>query len=230
LLPREVAIAETESRVCSKPKRQRVFVVDDDRSIRETLTILLKDSSELQMIGTAPDCDSAVRETKKLKPDLVLMDLRLPGKSGIEATQEIRCFDTRVKILAYSGYPGGAEEVLSVGANGFITKGRPTKQLLFAIKVVLEGGVYFDEETWSLLKWRLGNEGKKPWAVLSDEERVLAPFLTRGLTSKEMASRLHKKVRRVQKIRANMMRKLGVTNTAGLVFKLAYLMPGIGAF
>ena len=178
---------------------------------------------ELEVIGTACDSASAVSQTRTANPDLILMDLKMPGKTGIQATQEIRAFNRTVKILVYTGYPAAAEPALAAGAQGIVLKGSSAAQLTEAIKSVLHGGVYFDQETWSFLKWHLWPESSKSAFVLNDEERALAPCLMEGLTSKEIADKLQKKERRVEKVRANMMKKLGVKNAAALAAHLAHL-------
>jgi DNA-binding NarL/FixJ family response regulator len=207
----------------------RILLVDDEQSVLESTKLVISRDHELEVVGTASDCKSALAQTQRIAPELILMDLKLPGKSGIEVTQEIRSFNQRVKILVYSGYPGGAEHALAAGAQGFVLKGRSSKLLLQAIKSVLCGGVYIDEDTWEFLKWQFHRNRSDDWSLLNDEEHDLAPFLMQGLTSKEIAHKLRKKERRIEKIRANMMKKLHVKNAAALAAHLVYLVPEIFA-
>jgi DNA-binding NarL/FixJ family response regulator len=88
----------------SKPQ---VLAVDDSPSVLDSLKIILAKEGSMQLVGTAQEAESALRQTRRLRPDLILMDLRMPGKSGIEATREIRQMAPKVKILILSGHPGG---------------------------------------------------------------------------------------------------------------------------
>jgi DNA-binding NarL/FixJ family response regulator len=203
----------------SKP---RILAVDDEPSILEAIRLILEDDATLRLVGTATESESALRQTKRLKPDLVLMDLRLPGKSGIDTTREIKQLAPKIKILVLSGYPGGAEDALAVGARGFVVKGGPSDRLILAIKTVLSGSIFLDEQAWSLLQWKLLPFVETSLNKLKEEERLIVPFLLKGLTSKEIAKETQKTVRRIDRLRASMMRKLAVHNATGLISKLSH--------
>src|SRR5947208_1927075 len=122
----------------------RVLAVDDHPPVLETIRSLLETMPGVKLVGTASNGCEAVEKHLRLKPHLIIMGAEMPGRSGVEATRQIRRQDRNVRILFYSGQPGMAESALAAGADGFLTKGAPTVSLKTAIESILNGGLYIE--------------------------------------------------------------------------------------
>lgn len=200
----------------------RILVVDDHPAILESIEILTRHEDRMRVVGTAVDAMEAIAEAKKLRPDLILMDVRMPGRSGVDAAREIRSFNPEVKILFYSGFPEAMLSALSIGAQGFILKGNSVSFLMAAIKAVIKGGICIDVELWPQILYSLrANSNLNRVSLLTPEEQQVARLLVTGKISKEIAHTLLINVRRVEKIRSNLFRKLGVRNAVELAFHLS---------
>jgi two-component system secretion response regulator SsrB len=204
----------------------RVLVADDHPHVLKT-SALLKRMPRLKIVGTASDGNDALRKYLNLKPDLIIIDAEMPARSGVEAAKQIRRRDPDVKILFYSQRPALAEPALAAGGDGFLTKGAPALSLRSAIDSILNGGLYIERVLWPALQSRLRlREGPTP--EFDEEELLVIPLLAQALTSKEIALRLQKDTRRIEKIRARLMRKLKAKNATSLVLKLFSISPSAG--
>ena len=203
-----------------KPK---VLLVDDEPSVLEALDVLLTKEGTVTVVGKAKDASSAAFAAHRLDPDLIVMDYNLPGKSGVEATREIRLFLPNVKVLFFSGYPTAAEAALLAGAQGFVLKGGPLQRLVDALRTIWGGGVYLDEAIWKSIHWGLMASRPPELDNLSTDERMISHLLLQGDSSKEIAEKLRMSTSRVNKLRDRLMKKLGVRNGPALAMKLAFL-------
>jgi len=200
---------------------RRVLAVDDHASVIEALRRIITPKHGLKLVGVASDGFEAVEKFRALKPDLIIMDENMPRRSGVSATREIREIDSSVRILFYSGDLAAAEAALAAGANGFASKSSPTEHLKLAIQVALNDEIYLDHFLWPILRERLMLR-QLPLPQFDHEEMEIIPHLINGLTSKQIAYRINKNPRRVEKVRAHLMRKLDAKNGASLLVKLIH--------
>ena len=201
------------------------LLVEDHPSVTRALELMINADSSMCVVGTAANFEIAVSGAKTLNPDVIVMDVMLPGASGVEAAQEIRGFNQVAKILFYSGYPDAAESALAVDEQGFLLKGSSTDLVVQGIKTVINGGVCIDEQSWRTLKPRVQRFSQRELSDLTQEEKKLARLVPLGLTAKDMGERLKLDVRRVESLRARLIKRLGTRNAIRLASKLAFYFP-----
>lgn len=213
-----------------KTKRTiKVLVVDDHMIVRRGIVALLSLNKEFEVVGEAPEGESALRLIRSTDPDVVIMDIAMPVKDGLETTREIRTKFPRVKVLALSGYDHGeyVHKILASGAHGYLLKTTSPEELYTAVKAVCDDNAFFspriskillesyahhaDSTTYSHKK---ESEYKGP---LSEREREILRYIALGKTHQEIAKELHISVRTVDTHRNNIMRKTDIHDTASLV-------------
>jgi len=202
----------------------RILLVDDHQIMREGLMSLMAGEPDLEVVGDASDGRQAVQMAKKLKPDLVVMDISMPGLSGIEATRQILEELSRVRVLALSMHadPRFVAGALEAGAHGYMIKDCTSQELLECIRTVAEGGTYLSPQVAEVVVRgfvrRLGEEtGTPPASVLTPREREVLQLLVEGHTVKAIAQRIHLGVKTVETHRRNIMEKLGLKNMVDLI-------------
>ncbi|MCX6953215.1 MAG: response regulator transcription factor [Verrucomicrobia bacterium] len=161
----------------------RILVVDDHFIVRMGLVALINTEPDLKVIGEADDGDQAVAMFEKLRPDMVLMDLRMPGKSGNEATTQIRRLAADAAVLMLSAFDGDADihAALEAGASGYVLKSATGEELIPAIRAVAAGRRWIPQNVASRLKSRSSYE------QLTVREIEVLNQLARGLANKEIA-------------------------------------------
>ncbi|MEI9921975.1 MAG: response regulator transcription factor [Bacteroidota bacterium] len=124
------------------PLAKRVFIVDDDESIRKAYTTIVNSTPKFKVVGDFDNCEDAIKAIRKLKPDIIMMDIGLPQMSGIEGTRAIFKIDSRINIIVVSVHDDGQSvfEALKAGASGYITKGANYTELLSALEEIERGG------------------------------------------------------------------------------------------
>lgn len=203
-----------------------VLIVDDHKVFRQGLKALLESENEVQVLGEAGNGKEAVEICRKLNPDVVIMDIAMPGMSGILATRRIikRCKETKVVILSAHLSRTYVTETLKSGAKGYVLKENAVEDVVDAIKTVVKGQTYLDPEVASLaVETMLGEESKgnkNPFGTLTPREQEVLQLIVDGKPNKEIAEHLSISVRTVENHRASIMKKSGVRNTSSLV-KLA---------
>lgn len=162
-----------------------VFLVDDHPVVREGLQALFSQHPEFKVIGEAADGLSAVTKFQELQPHVAIIDLRLPGQSGIEAIRAIRAQNPKAGLIAITSFDGDADarNALSAGANGFLFKGSPGAEILDAVRAIHGGGSWITEETAALLNATDGSD-------LSPREQEVLTKLAEGLRNQEIADQL----------------------------------------
>ncbi|PTX96483.1 response regulator transcription factor [Opitutus sp. ER46] len=165
----------------------RVLVVDDHFVVRIGLVALVNTEPDLRVVGEADDGDRAIALFRELQPDLVLMDLRMPGKSGPEATAEIRRVSERARILMLSAFDGDEEihNALAAGANGYVLKSATGEELIPAIRAVAAGRRWIPQNVATRLKSR------QLFEELTTRELDVLREVAKGLSNKELADALH---------------------------------------
>jgi DNA-binding NarL/FixJ family response regulator len=201
-----------------------VLLVDDHKIMRDGIKAILERDPEFRVVGEAATGSDALQFVKLHQPDLVLMDIGLPGLSGVETTAEILRHHPACKVVILSMYDDENSVVGAVrsGARGFILKKVSETDLLEALHVVARGGAYLSPQVSDRLLNRIqkGNlEAKRAPAALealSPREVQVLRMVAEGKTSKEIAVILDLREQTVRSYRKTMMKKLGVNNVAGL--------------
>ena len=196
----------------------RVLLADDHTMLRDGLRGLLERVDDLELVGECSDGLEAVETTLAIGPDVVVMDVGLPGLNGIDATRRIVDArpDIRVLVLTMYDDPPTVDRALRAGARGYVLKGAGIDQLCEAIRTVARGDVHLSAEVSDyVLQGYLNADSQTD--PLTPREREVLQLVAEGHTSSEIGQRLGVKTKTVQNTRASIMDKLGVRTTAGLV-------------
>jgi len=199
-----------------------VLLVDDHKLMRDGVKTILERVADFKVMAEAENGTDAVQACKKLRPDIVLMDIGLPGMNGIEATEEIlrHCPGTRVVILSMYDDENSVVSAIRSGARAFVLKKASSSDLLDALRTVAKGGSYLSSQVSDRLLTRIqrGDLERKeqPLEGLSPRELQVLRLVAEGKTSKDIAVMLDLGLQTVRSYRKTMMKKLGVNNVAGL--------------
>jgi DNA-binding NarL/FixJ family response regulator len=198
----------------------RVLLADDHPIVREGLKALLQTEPGLSLIGDAADGETAVREALRLKPDVVVMDISMPGISGTDATQRLKKAMPELKIVALTAHEdtGYAKQMLEVGASAFVLKRAAAHVLIDAIKSVSEGKVYIDPAVGArMVQGYLKSVGNGHKTELSERENSVLRLIAQGFSNKEVAARLDLSVKTVETYKARSMEKLKLDSRVDIV-------------
>lgn len=206
----------------SSPTKRRVLLVDDHPMMREGFSTLLGREADLGVCGEAGTVEAAVAEATRLRPDLVLADITLPGRNGIELIKDLRAVAPALPILVVSMHDEllWAERALRAGASGYLMKREPGRTVIKAIRHVLAGGIYVSEEVAARILQNATGRSKahsSPVEQLSDREFEVFQLLGAGKNSAEIAEVLHLSAKTVDVHRANMRAKLGLRSSTELI-------------
>ncbi len=203
----------------------RVMLVDDHTLVRQGVRLLLQANPELEVVGEAADGREAVTRAVELQPDVVLMDITMPGLDGLEAAQEIRARvpGTHVLLLTVHDDEAYLFRGLKVGASGYLLKGADASELVFAIQAVQRDQVYLHP---TMAKWLVGDylrrvdaggEDRTALDELTDRQRQVVTLMAEGLSNQEIADRLVISPYTVQTHLAQIMHKLNLHSRADLI-------------
>jgi DNA-binding NarL/FixJ family response regulator len=206
-----------------KPQKARIFIVDDHPMTRAGLTHLINHQPDTLACGEAENAAEALDLFDVSQPDLMLIDITLPGKSGLELIKDMKAIRPDLPILVISMHDESlyADRVLRAGARGYITKHEGGDKLLIAIRQVLSGRIYVSESMSAHILEIFS--GVQPGTVrpsiqnLSDREFEVFQALGEGLSSHEIAKKLHLSAKTVDAHRANIKTKLKINTTAELI-------------
>ena len=207
----------------SPPRVIRVLIVDDHAILRSGLRMLLGAQPDMDVVGEASDGAEAARLVEDLHPDVVLLDLAMPGMSGLEALRMIKRNTSTTRALILSQYDDESylRRALEAGASGYVLKRAADVELLSAIRAVARGEVYLEPMLTRLVVNDLFQRGdvapndRAP--TLSDREREVLQLVALGNTNQQIADRLVLSVKTVETYKARVMEKLGVRGRAALV-------------
>jgi two-component system, NarL family, response regulator NreC len=204
--------------------KTRILITDDHTLFRQGIRTLLAAEPDMDVIGEAANAADAVTVARQMHPDVVLMDIGMPGMSSFEATRQIRKerAETRVVFLSMYDDEDYLAESLSIGANGYLLKDSPAEQLVMAIREVHRGGSVLSPRLLSRLVDDFRGQGKGPtreprFGTLTNRERDILKLLAEGKSVKEIASGFDLSVKTVEAHKFNLMRKLDIHNKAQLV-------------
>lgn len=201
----------------------RIFVVDDHPVLRGGLCHLIHAEDDLEVCGEASSAAGALAAIPKLNPDLVLMDITLPDKSGLELIKELLAIRPETATLVFSMHDEMlyAERVVRAGGRGYLSKDCDSSQLLHAIREVLRGSLSLSEKVSVHILNRMSVGPKREAAfgpaLLTDRELEIFQFLGRGLSSPQIAGLLHISSRTVDAHRNNIRLKLALPDAAAVM-------------
>lgn len=204
--------------------RIRVLLADDHAVLRAGLRMLINAQADMEVVGEASTGEEAVRQARVVKPDVVLMDIAMPGTGGIEATGRIVRDGPRVRVLVLTMYDDVAylRSVLAAGASGYVLKRSADTELLSAIRITHRGETYLEPSlAGAVVQEALGRRARQseaaPGEALSEREREVLRLVAQGHTNQHVADRLFLSVKTVETYRARLMTKLGLKTRADLV-------------
>jgi DNA-binding NarL/FixJ family response regulator len=206
-----------------RPDHLRILLADDHVTVRHGLKLLIDEQPDMKVVAEASDGAVAVQRALDLKPDVVVMDISMPGMNGLAATRSIKQQqpDMAVITLTRHGDDAYLQELLRAGVSGYVLKQSAPTELLQAIRVAANGGQYIDSTlTARVTAGFLGREGRrigKSAATISDRESEVLRLIASGYSNKEIAARLELSVKTVEAHKANAMRKLGLTGRIDIV-------------
>ncbi len=196
----------------------KVIICDDQDIVRDGLELLLKLEPDIEIVGVASDGAEAVELAGQKKPDLVLMDLKMPVVNGVDATREIKAKWPSVKVLVLTTY--GTDEwvfdAIRAGASGYLLKDSPREGVLSAIRGTVEGKTYVDPSIAGKLLNEVSGSKKKPATLitnkLTDREVEVLTLVARGLSNEDIAKKLFLSEGTVRNHVSSIISKLGVAD------------------
>lgn len=199
-----------------------ILIVDDHAILREGVRALLSVHEDLQVVGEAGDGQEAIAAVERLDPDVVLMDIAMPGLGGIETTIELKKQGRRAKVLILSQYEDReyVRRLLKAGVSGYVLKKSAGAELAGAIRAVHRGGLVLDPEVARVAMAEAGpaaGEGGDPYESLTDREKQVLKLVAEGKSNKEVADVLGISVKTAMTHREHVMEKLAVHNRTELV-------------
>lgn len=204
--------------------KMRILIADDHAIVREGLRTLLEAQPDIEVVGEATDGEEAVNKTQEIQPDIVLMDITMPGMNGLEATRQIRQNNPDAKILVLTMHEGDEYffKFLDAGASGYFIKGGSSTELISALRAVWNGDVFlYPTMAKKLLSDYLQRvktgSNKESYDGLTNREREVLKLIAEGYTNQEISERLVLSVTTVQTHRAHIMAKLGLHGPTELV-------------
>jgi two-component system, NarL family, nitrate/nitrite response regulator NarL len=207
----------------------RLMLVDDHPLVRDGLRARLDRTAGLQVVGEAGTADEALTQARHCQPDLVLMDIGLPGTNGIAATRQLRAALPHVRVLMLTMYDSAQtrREALAAGASGYLLKDSPAEDIVSALHRVMSGQALgtdaqappVDDEAHGPGRNPLAEAtpAPRPHAALTPREREVLALIAEGLSSREIGVRLDMSARTVETHRTHLRRKLNLSSPAALV-------------
>lgn len=208
----------------SAPKKKvKVLIADDQTLFREGIKDLLENEKSVEVIGEAADGQEVIRMAKKLRPDVILMDIKLPHLDGVSATRQIRKDLPNTNVLILSSYEDEAHvmESIQAGANGYLSKMLPAAELVNALKAFANDGVMIPQQVMGKLLQglrQMSSGENSPVALTKTEIRVLV-LLGSGLSNKEIAAKMECSVKTIKNHLNAIFQKLEVSNRTEAVVK-----------
>ena len=200
----------------------RTIIADDHKIIRDGLTSLLDNEEDIEVVAQAADGHSTVELARKMVPDVVIMDIGMPGLNGIEATRQITSEISYIKVVALSMHSDKkfVTEMLKAGASGYLLKNCAFEELANAIHTVMEGKTYLSPSMAELIVdnfvRKTPGQDDSAFSVLTNREREVLQLLAESSTTKQAARQLHISTKTVETHRLKIMKKLNLDNMVAL--------------
>lgn len=201
----------------------RIVIAEDHNLLRQGLRSMISGLPDFTVVGEAHDGKEAVRQAMSLRPDVVLMDLSMPGMNGIEATLQIKQRLANTRVIALTAYKTDeyVREALRAGADGYVLKDGAYDELVMALRSVVTGKKFLSPDVSghlvnSFLHRTAAPAKVTPWDSLTARERSILKLIAEGRTNRSAAAFLNVSPKTVEKHRASLMRKLGLRNVAEL--------------
>jgi two-component system response regulator NreC len=200
-----------------------VLLADDHATVRHGLKLLIDSQPDMKVVAEASDGAVAIQRALELKPDVVVMDISMPGMNGLLATRKLKELQPRSAIVTLTRHGDDAylQELLRAGVSGYVLKQSASAELLQAIRAAASGGQYLDSTlTARVTAGFLSREGKRSagsGAPLSEREAEVLKLIASGYSNKEIAARLTLSVKTVEAHKANAMRKLDLNGRIDIV-------------
>lgn len=197
----------------------KVLVVDDHELVRMGICRMLSDTSDIEVIAAVDSGEAAIDLVRKNRPDVVLLDVNMPGIGGVETTRRLLQYAPELRVLAVSGL---AEEpypslLLKAGARGYITKGAPLEEMVRAIRKVMQGGKYFSADiAEQLAASYLSDQQNSPFDLLSEREMQVAMMVVNCISAQEISDKLFVSVKTVNTYRYRIFEKLNLDSDVKL--------------
>lgn len=201
----------------------RILLADDHVTVRHGLKLLIDSQHDMKVVSEASDGATAIQRALELMPDVIVMDISMPGMNGLNATRKLKQQQPHAAIVTLTRHSDDAylQELLRAGVSGYVLKQSAPTELLQAIRAAAAGGQYLDSTlTARVTAGFLGREGKranKPAAALSERESEVLRLIASGYSNKEIAAKLGLSVKTVEAHKANAMRKLDLKGRIDIV-------------
>ena len=220
--------------------RIRVLVADDHAILRSGLRMLIRAEPDMEVVGEATDLDETIRLSQSLAPDVITLDLSMPGSTGLASVEKLRAAAPTARIVVLTMHDDAAyvRGALALGASGYLAKSAADSALIGAIRTVARGGLFVDvndagaaraaEQASPAAAPAPGTAAASPLSTLSTREREVLGLVARGHTNREIAEQLSLSVKTVEGYRSRGMRKLGLTSRADITrvaIELGLLAP-----
>lgn len=198
-------------------KDLRIYIVDDHPLMRKGMTMTLDSEMGFTVCGQAVSAEEALKEIQSLKPDVAVVDISLPGMSGIELIKHLLGFLPDLKILVVSRHDEElyAERAIRAGAKGYLMKLEAGDTIVSAIRQIMNGGLFLSNKIGSKIIMKLTSgqqhDADNPLGILSDRELEVFELTGKGLSTKEIAERLFVSVKTIESYRARIKDKLQIT-------------------
>ena len=198
-----------------------ILIADDHTLVRETWSFILNTDPRFKVVAECGNGEDAVQRSKVLHPNIVIMDINLPGMNGIEATEQIRKMSPSTQVLGVSLHtqPTYAKKMIQKGAMGYVTKNSSREEMFKAIMEIQGGRKYICEEIKNILSEQIisGDPNQNGLNTLSQRELQIINLIKKGHPSREIAEALTISVKTVEVHRYNILKKLNLKNAAALV-------------
>lgn len=204
-------------------KKIKVIIADDHTIVRKGLCALLDGENDIDVIGEAENGREAIKQVEKLMPDVVLLDISMPGLNGLETTRQLKKKFPKIRIIILTMHDNEEYifETLRAGASGYLVKRSAPNELISAIKAVCRGGSFLSPsiskrviETY--VRGANREDSDEAYDKLTDREREVLQLIAEGKLNREIAELLHISVKTVESHRAHIVEKLNIRNTAKL--------------
>lgn len=203
--------------------RITIMIVEDHAMVRKGLRMMLEAQVDLQVVGEAGDVQEAIEIGSRLQPQIITLDLSMPGPSGVASIQRLRAAVPAARIIVVTMHddPAYVRTAIAMGAAGYVNKSAADTELISAIRAVSHGRVFIDVGDAATLESILSPDakiaGKTPAESLSEREREVLQKVARGFTNQQIADEIGLSVKTVESYRSRLMKKLGLKERSDLV-------------